>query len=95
MSASAKGFPIICKPIGKPFSEKPQGTLTAGIPARLTLMVNKSFRYIAKGSSILSPNLNAGVGVVGVSKASTDSNTFVKSSETQKDKEGIEDGEEV
>ena len=34
-------------------------------PARLTGVVNKSFAYIVKGSSISSPILNAVVGAVG------------------------------
>ena len=42
-----------------------QGTEIPGKPARLTGVVNKSFAYIVKGSSISSPILNAVVGAVG------------------------------
>ena len=59
-----KRFTTNCKPIGRPF-DCPQGTEIPGKPARLTGVVNKSFAYIVKGSSISSPILNAVVGAVG------------------------------
>jgi hypothetical protein len=43
----------------------------AGNPARLIEQTNTSARYIATGSSVFSPALNAGVGVVGVNSRST------------------------
>ena len=46
-----KRFTNYCKPIGRPF-DCPQGTEIPGKPARLTGVVNKSFAYIVKGSSI-------------------------------------------
>ena len=48
--------------MGKPLLSKPQGTLIAGNPARLTGIVIRSLRYILKGSVIFSPALNAVVG---------------------------------
>ena len=59
-----KVYQLIAKPIGRPF-DCPQGTEIPGKPARLTGVVNKSFAYIVKGSSISSPILNAVVGAVG------------------------------
>ena len=61
---SSNGLPINCKPIGRPF-DWPHGTEMPGKPAKLTGVVNKSFAYIVKGSSISSPKLNAVVGAVG------------------------------
>ena len=49
------------------------------IPARLQEIVKMSERYICNGSSDFSPILNAAVGVVGVTMASTFSNAFKKS----------------
>src|SRR5690606_34113928 len=38
-SASLKGWPINCRPIGRPPAVKPHGTLMPGRPARFTPMV--------------------------------------------------------
>ncbi len=54
-----------------PAAIMPQGTLTAGRPARFALTVNTSARYICSGSSIFSPSLKAGVGQVGIATTST------------------------
>jgi hypothetical protein len=45
--------------------DNPLGILIAGIPARFAGMVQRSDIYISNGFSVFSPNLNAGVGVVG------------------------------
>ena len=37
--ASLKAGPMICRPIGRPASSKPHGTLIPGMPARLTAIV--------------------------------------------------------
>ena len=58
---------------------KPQGTLIAGKPAKLTGIVRRSARYIARGSSLWAPALKAGEGAVGVSSTSTDWNAASKS----------------
>src|SRR6185312_187683 len=68
--ASAKFGAMSWAPSGKP-SDRPTGKLTAGRPARLTGQTKMSARYIATGSSVFSPALKAGVGVVGVSRRST------------------------
>ncbi len=52
--------------MGSPPAVKPQGTEIPGIPARLVEIVKMSERYICIGSSVFSPILKAGVGVVGV-----------------------------
>jgi hypothetical protein len=69
-------------PIGSPRIEA-RGKLTAGVPARFAVMVNTSARYIARGSSDLAPNGNAGSGVVGRSIASTLSKARAKSRPTR------------
>ena len=61
-------------------ASSPAGTERPGRPARLTVTVNTSLRYIATGSSILSPARNGPEGAVGVSSASTRSNAWLKSS---------------
>ena len=40
--ASSKGRPTTCRPIGRPFCEKPHGTETAGSPSTLNSRVNPS-----------------------------------------------------
>ena len=50
-----------------------------GTPARLAGMVAMSLRYIAIGSSSLSPILKAVVGAVGLTRTSTCSNAAAKS----------------
>ena len=55
-----------CTPMGSPLEVKPQGTEIPGIPARFAEIVKMSERYICMGSSVFSPILKAGVGVVGV-----------------------------
>ena len=57
-----------------PSDAKPHGTEIPGRPARLTLIVKMSLRYIESGSDAFSPTLNAVVGDVGASIASTLSN---------------------
>ena len=54
------------RPMGRFPDVRPQGSDNAGNPARLTLMVKMSLKYMVSGSSVRSPNLNAGVGEVGV-----------------------------
>src|SRR3954468_18702911 len=73
--SSPNGFPSNCNPIGS-FGDfvNPQGTLMPQMPARLQEIVKMSERYICSGSSDFSPTLNAAVGVVGVTMASTFSN---------------------
>jgi len=66
-------------PIGNPPLELPHGTEIPGIPANEAVTVKMSARYMESGSSDFSPNLNAGVGVVGVMMASTSLNAFIKS----------------
>src|ERR1035437_4489095 len=65
--ASSKALPISCRPSGNPLSVRPAGTASPGRPARLTVTVKTSFRYMATGSSLLSPTAKAGPGVAGVS----------------------------
>ena len=52
--------------MGRPACVYPQGTEMPGMPARFVEIVKMSERYIWSGSSIFSPILKAGVGVVGV-----------------------------
>src|ERR1700729_3442591 len=59
-------------PIGRPSSPVPNGTLTAGWPARLEGIVHTSLRYIVSGSEVLAPSGNAVVGDVGESNTSKD-----------------------
>ncbi len=58
---------------------KPHGMEMPGLPARLVAMVKMSARYIFNGSSVRSPALKAGSGLVGQMMASTFSNASVKS----------------
>ena len=64
-------------PIGRPSSESPEGIEIAGTPARFAGIVVASFRYIASGSSDISPNLKAVVEDVGVAITSTCANASV------------------
>ena len=64
MVASPSAGAISCSPTGSP-SDRPAGTETAALPARLTGMVNTSLRYMASGSSAFSPTGKATVGAVG------------------------------
>src|SRR6202012_2725180 len=66
------------KPTGRP-SVTPQGMEIAGIPARDIGIVNRSFMYMASGSSVLAPSSNAGVGLVGVTTKSNSEKTSLKS----------------
>src|SRR6185503_8717241 len=59
---------------------QPRRTLMPGRPARFTVTVKMSLRYMATGSSALSPRLKAAEGAVGVSRASTFSHACSKSS---------------
>ena len=63
---SSKDFPNNCKAKGSPSLLCFIGNDIAGRPAKFAVTVNISFKYIAIGSSAFSPNLKAGVGVVGV-----------------------------
>src|SRR5262249_51936151 len=76
--ASSSGLPTICKPTGRSCAS-PAGTLTPGRPARLVGMVNRSFRYIARGSCVFAPSVKATPGLVGVTTASWFSKTVSKS----------------
>ena len=51
----------------------------AGSPARLTVTVNTSFKYMDTGSSVLAPTAKAGDGVAGVSSTSQRWNASAKS----------------
>ncbi|TSC62514.1 MAG: hypothetical protein Greene041614_409 [Parcubacteria group bacterium Greene0416_14] len=63
---------INCTPNGSfPLSVTPEGTASAGTPTMFAGTVNISARYICKGSAVLSPIGNAGVGAVGVIIACT------------------------
>ena len=58
-------------PAGSPSSSaSPVGSDIPGTPARLAGMVATSLRYIAIGSSSLSPKRNAVVGAVGLTSTS-------------------------
>ena len=71
ISASSHGLPMTCNPSGKPDLSNPVGTETPGKPAKFTVTVNTSFKYICTGSaSDISPKPNAAEGVVGVKIAS-------------------------
>src|SRR5213079_3175102 len=87
MRASSSAFPRSCSPIGNffPFSDwaNPKGTLMPQIPARFAALVKISARYICKGSVVFSPSLNAGVGDVGETRASTFSNARTESFRTR------------
>src|ERR1039458_2297506 len=75
MVSSPNGWPSNCKPMGSfGFFVNPHGTLTPQMPARLQEIVKMSDKYICNGSSDFSPILNAAVGEVGVTMASTASN---------------------
>ena len=58
-----------CNPTGSP-SESPHGSETPAIPAMFAGSVQASERYIATGSAVRAPNLNATVGDVGATRAS-------------------------
>src|SRR6185437_4562284 len=64
---SSKALPISCRPSGKPFAVNPAGTEIPGNPARLTVTVKTSCRYMETGSAVFSPTPKAGPGVAGVS----------------------------
>ena len=68
MLSSPKGWPISCRPMGRPPLLMPAGTEMAQVPARFTGMVKMSERYICSGSAVFSPILKAGVGATGVSE---------------------------
>ena len=57
----------------------PAGTEIEGILARFTKVVNKSLKYISRGSSTFEPSLNAAVGQVGHKIKSKLSKTFATS----------------
>ena len=76
---SLNAGPASWKPTGSP-SDRPDGIETAGIPASDIGTVQKSFRYIASGSSALAPSSNAVHGLVGATTKSIVSKTARKSS---------------
>src|SRR3989338_4570287 len=79
ITLSSKGLPISCTPIGRPDAVNPQGTESAGTPAKLAGIVKISERYIASGSVSFSPILKGGVGVVGDKIKSAFSKAVLKS----------------
>src|SRR5258706_794294 len=66
-------------PTGSPAPSRPQGTETAGMPARGAATAKTSQRYIATGSEAFAPMGKAVVGEVGPTTASTSRNAFSKS----------------
>ena len=58
---SSNGLPMSCSPSGVPCDDSPPGTEMPGRPARFTVTVNTSFRYICTGSSVFSPSAKAAV----------------------------------
>src|SRR5215204_3732304 len=66
---SVKWSPMSWTPTGSP-SERPPGTLMAGMPARLAGTAHMSLAYMARGSSTFSPISNATEGAVGESSTS-------------------------
>ncbi len=67
------------QPSGSPSTDNPAGTEIAGKPARFAGTVNTSFRYIAIGSSLLSPIAKAAEGAVGAKMQSTRAKAAAKS----------------
>ena len=59
MRCSLNVGPSICRPIGRPELEKPQGIFIPGMPAMLHVTVKTSHRYICNGSPLLAPNSKA------------------------------------
>src|SRR5579872_4451238 len=49
--ASSNARPMICNPRGNPSWDSPAGTEMPGKPARFTVTVNTSFKYIETGSA--------------------------------------------
>ena len=80
---SCRAGPSNCNPTGNffPLSPvvNPQGVLMPQMPAKFAAMVKISARYIWSGSFDISPILNAGVGAVGETMASTLVKASVKS----------------
>ena len=70
----------IWKPAGRPSSARPLGSDMPGTPARLAGIVAMSPRYMAIGSSLLSPKRKAVVGAVGDTRTSAVSKARAKSS---------------
>lgn len=68
--ASPSAGAMTCTPTGRPSSPAPNGTDTAGWPARLDGIVHTSLRYIVNGSAVLAPSGNAVEGAVGLSSTS-------------------------
>ena len=67
---SSKSLAMTWIPIGILSEVMPHGTLIAGLPAILMFTVYTSDKYIARGSFVFSPNLNATVGDVGAKRQS-------------------------
>src|SRR5262249_37034194 len=76
---SSNALPISCRPSGRPLSVRPPGTEMPGRPARFTVTVKTSCRYISSGSEVLAPTPKAGPGVEGVSSTSHFSKAAAKS----------------
>ena len=74
---SLNAGPASWKPTGRP-SLSPHGIEIAGIPASDIGTVQKSFRYIASGSSVFAPSSNAVHGLVGVTMKSKCSKTVAE-----------------
>src|ERR1700730_11275488 len=70
---SLNAGPASWNPTGSP-SLSPEGIEIAGTPASGIGTVQKSFRYIVSGSSVLAPSSNAVQGLVGVTTKSKRSN---------------------
>ena len=71
-SPRRRARPISCSPSGRPSASRPAGTLMPGRPARFTVTVKTSFRYMATGSAPpFSPMPKAADGAAGVRRAST------------------------
>ena len=65
--------------MGRPSDENPQGTEIPGIPARFAESVKMSDKYMVRGSSVIAPNLKAGVGATGARITSQVSKALLKS----------------
>src|SRR5918995_4818394 len=76
---SVKWSPMSWTPTGSP-SERPPGTLMAGTPARLAGTAQMSWRYMARGSSVLAPSSKATEGEVGEMRTSKREKAARKSS---------------
>src|SRR5258706_5509334 len=69
-TGSASSGPSTWTARGNPAADRPAGTVSPGVPARLAPIVKMSLRYIASGSASFSPRRNASVGAAGISMKS-------------------------